>query len=297
MTSPRSSVRSARSPAARADASSTVRRAVGGARPTADPSGPSDNGQPGILRVGTSGFAYPAWHGAFYPPDLPNRQFLSYYATRFAACELNGTFYARPSLKAIGGWLAATPENFRFVVKAQRGGALRALYATPAESVRWLTEPLPAFGDRLGAVLFRVPREARRRGREDDARLRAILDAWPRTIPLVIEMQDPSWQVDETFRALTDAEAILCATDLDTPPEPPTLRLTGPALYVRLRRATYTTEELDSWAARVAPFLAAGTDVWAFFRHDESGETTVRASVFEDAARRALDRQSVGASA
>jgi uncharacterized protein YecE (DUF72 family) len=256
-----------------------------------------DGQRPGTLRVGTSGFAYPAWHGTFYPPDLPNRQFLSYYATRFPACELNGTFYARPSPRAIAGWLAATPDSFRFVVKAQRGGSLRALFATPAESVRWLTEPLPAFRDRLGAVLFRVPREARRRGPEDDGRLEAILDAWPRSMPLVVEMQDPSWQVDETFRALTDAGAILCATDLDTLAEPPTLRLTGPALYLRLRRATYTPEELESWAARVAPFLAAGTDVWAFFRHDENGETALRASAFEAAIARELTRQSVAAPA
>lgn len=183
------------------------------------------------------------------------------------------------------------------MVKAQRGGALRALFATPAESVGWLTEPLPAFGDRLGAVLFRVPREARRRGPDDDARLRAILEAWPRTIPLVVEMQDASWHVDETFRALGDAGAILCATDLDTPAEPPTLRLTGPALYLRLRRATYTQIELEAWAARVAPFLAAGTDVWAFFRHDENGETTKRASAFEAAIAGELARQSEAAPA
>lgn len=282
---------------ARPNANPTGHRAVAGARPTAEPAGPEDGRRPGLLRVGTSGFAYPAWHGAFYPPDLPNREFLSFYATRFPACELNGTFYARPSTRAIGRWLAATPESFRFVVKAQRGGALRALFATPAESVGWLTEPLPAFGDRLGAVLFRVPREARRRGPDDDARLRAILEAWPRTIPLVVEMQDASWHVDETFRALGDAGAILCATDLDTPAEPPTLRLTGPALYLRLRRATYTQIELEAWAARVAPFLAAGTDVWAFFRHDENGETTKRASAFEAAIAGELARQSEAAPA
>lgn len=284
----------ARSHEAPASRPRAARRDVAGTRPTADPVGHGpDASRRGVLRVGTSGFAYPAWKGIFYPPDLPNREFLSFYASRFPACELNGTFYARPSPRAIAGWLAATPPSFRFVVKAQRGGALRALFATPAESVGWMTDPLPAFGDRLGAVLLRVPREARRRGPEDDARLRAILQAWPASMPLVVEMQDPSWQVDETFAALTEAGAVLCATDLDTPPEPPTLRLTGPSLYLRLRRATYTRDELEAWAARVAPFVAAGTDAWTFFRHDELGYATERATAFEEAVERELDRQSV----
>jgi uncharacterized protein YecE (DUF72 family) len=182
-------------------------------------------------------------------------------------------------------------------VKAQRGAALRAIFATPADSVAWLTDPLPGFGARLGGVLFRVPREARRQGPADDARLRAILDAWPRSIPLVVELQDPSWHIDETFEALTDAGAILCATDLDTPPDPPTLRLTGPALYLRLRRATYTADELESWAARAAPFLAAGTDVWAFLRHDELGFATERAAIFRDAVEREVARAAAATSA
>jgi uncharacterized protein YecE (DUF72 family) len=240
----------------------------------------------GSVRVGTSGFAYPAWRGRFYPPEVRDRDFLAYYATRYRAVELNGTFYARPSPRAIAGWLAATPMSFRYVVKAQRGGALRALWATPAESVAWLTEPLAAFDERLGAVLFRVPREARRRGPEDDARFRAILAAWPRSIPLVVELQDASWHVDETFAALAATGAVLCATDLDTLRDPPVVRKTGPFLYVRLRRSDYASEEIEAWAARLAPFVEAGTDVWAFLRHDDEGRATERA----DALLAALDR-------
>ncbi len=37
------------------------------------------------------------------------------------------------------------------------------------------------------------------------------------TIPLVLEFQDRSWHVDETFAALRAAGAVLCVTEL--PPE------------------------------------------------------------------------------
>lgn len=115
-----------------------------------------------------------------------------------------------------------------------------------------------------------------------DARLRAFLDAWPRSIPLVVELQDPSWHVDETFAALRAAGAVLCTTDLPpegdegavADPEPPFIRRTGSFLYLRLRRHDYTAAELDAWAARIEPFLIAGDDVYAFFRHDPVGRAT-----------------------
>ncbi len=243
---------------------------------------------PGTLRVGTSGFAYPGWRERFYPGDVAERDFLAFYASRLPACELNGTFYARPSPRAIERWTANTPPSFRFIVKAQRGGAFRAMGTTPEESIAWLTAPLAPFGERLGAVLFRVPREIRRRNSEDDERLRRVLRAWPAAIPLVVELQDRSWHVDETFRALEAAGAILCATELDEDSEPPTLRLTGSAVYLRLRRTDYSPAEIEAWAARLAPFLAAGTDAWAFFRHDETGLGPERAVALAGAVDRAL---------
>ena len=173
----------------------------------------------------------------------------------------------------------------------------------------WLTEPLGAFGDRLGAVLFRVPAEIRRDGpwvggdpTLADARLAALLAAWPPAIPLVIEFQDASWHVDETFAAMRATGAVLCTTDLppegdegavgppgadaraaSLDPEPPFIRRTGSFLYLRLRRHDYDAAALDAWAARIEPFLAAGDDVYVFFRHDPVGHAA-------ELAREMLDR-------
>ena len=73
-----------------------------------------------------------------------------------------------------------------------------------------------------------------------------------------MEFQDPSWHVDETFAALASAGAALCATELPEDEAPPTIRRTGPFLYLRLRRHDYTTADLAAWAARLEPFLAGG---------------------------------------
>ena len=231
---------------------------------------------PGRLYAGTSGFAYPGWAPRFYPPALRGPGLLPHYASRLPAVELNNTFYARPTAAKIDAWVAATPPSFRFVVKAQRGATVRALYGSAAESVPWLTEALEGFGERLGAVLFRIDTKSAR----DDERLAGLLAAWPSSIPLVVEAQNPTWHVDETFASLRAAGAILCTTDLDDQEETPDIRRTGPFLYLRLRRTSYDDAALDAWAARIAPFLDDGMDAYVLFRHDEDGTSALHAERF-----------------
>jgi uncharacterized protein YecE (DUF72 family) len=154
---------------------------------------------------------------------------------------------------------------------------VRALLGSAADSVAWLTEPLAGFGQRLGAVLLQIPEGLRRDGpwtggdaRAGDRALAGVLAAWPREVPLVVELGHPSWHVDETFAALAAAGATLCATDRPDADEP-TLRRTSARLYLRLRRDDYDAAALDRWAARLRPFLDAGDEAFAFFRHDPDG--------------------------
>jgi uncharacterized protein YecE (DUF72 family) len=221
----------------------------------------------GRLRTGTSGFAYPAWSPRFYPTGTRGPALLRHYGSRLATVELNNTFYRQPSPAAVEGWLDATPDDFRFAVKAQRGSSWRALQVDPAESVAWLTTPLRRFGERLGTILFRVPDGVVR----SDERLAGLLSAWPADLPLALEFQDPSWHVDEVFGAVREAGAAIVTTDLDDDPEPPTIRRSGPFLYLRLRRADYAPDELARWLDRLEPFLADGIDAFVYFRHDEVG--------------------------
>jgi uncharacterized protein YecE (DUF72 family) len=231
------------------------------------------------LYVGTSGFAYPDWAPRFYPPGLRGDALLPHYASRFLTCELNNTFYARPTPQKIDAWVAATPPEFRFAIKAQRGGSMRALLQDPGASVPWLTEPLPHFGERLGTVLFRVPKVVKLRLE----RLDALLADWPSSVPLTMEFQDPSWHIDEVFARLKAAGVVLCATELPDDSEPPLIRLTGPFLYLRLRRHDYTPADIEAWATRLDPFLADGLPAYVYFRHDETGRATELAAQLEEA--------------
>lgn len=236
----------------------------------------------GALYVGTSGFAYPAWAPRFYPAGARPGDLLREYAARLNAVELNNTFYQQPRPERIAAWLSATPVEFRFVVKAQRGGSMRAFGDAAAQTVEWLTAPYRLFGERLGCVLYRVPENVHR----DDRKLRSLLAAWPSDLPLTVEFQHPSWIDDDVFDLLGEHRVTLCATDLDDR-DPPDLRLTGGSMYLRLRRTSYTDDELEAWAGRLDAFLAAGIDCYAFLRHDESGESALRSEALGALTRRA----------
>ena len=222
----------------------------------------------GTLHVGTSGFAYPGWAPAFYPAGTRGDALLSAYAARLSAVELSTTYYRQPSADQAAAWAARTPPTFRFSVKLLRTGALRAYAGDPAQTLAWLTAPLAAFGSRLGAALVRIPADRPR----DDARLVALLAAWPRGVPLALELQSATWHVDDVFSIAVAAGAVVTCTETDDAPDPP-LTVSGPFVYLRLRRERYGTADLDAWAARIEPFLADGRDAFVFFRHDAHGAT------------------------
>ena len=67
--------------------------------------------------LGCSGWSYDGWKGPFYPKDLDNRYWLSYYSQIFDFVEIDSTFYRIPSKFMVNNWNKRTPENFRFAVK------------------------------------------------------------------------------------------------------------------------------------------------------------------------------------
>src|SRR3954452_6459643 len=74
----------------------------------------------GRIVIGTSSWADPGFVEEWYPPDLPSRERLPWYAERFEGVEVNATFYAVPGEDTVARWAAVTPEHFTFDVKLHR---------------------------------------------------------------------------------------------------------------------------------------------------------------------------------
>ena len=74
-----------------------------------------------LLRIGCAGWNYPHWRaGVFYPPRLPQRRWLTYYAERLDTVELNTTFYRLPQVASVARWVSQSPPGFTFAVKVSR---------------------------------------------------------------------------------------------------------------------------------------------------------------------------------
>jgi len=52
------------------------------------------------VRIGTSGYHYKHWVGAFYPAKTPASKMLDYYVRHFDTLELNNSFYRLPTIEA-----------------------------------------------------------------------------------------------------------------------------------------------------------------------------------------------------
>lgn len=110
------------------------------------------------MLVGTSGCNDPEWRGRFYPSDLPAAGMLAWYAERFAAVEINATFYRVPVPRTLARWASATPPGFIFALKAPQRITHAALLRDVDEPVRYFWETARTLGPRLGPLLFQLPR-------------------------------------------------------------------------------------------------------------------------------------------
>src|SRR5512145_1420480 len=109
--------------------------------------------------AGASGFSFKEWKGSFYPEKMKPEEMLPFYSARLPTVEINNTFYQMPRVAVLENWAAATPESFRFAIKASRRIThLSRLKAdSAADSVAFLYRNLAALGGKRGPVLYQLP--------------------------------------------------------------------------------------------------------------------------------------------
>lgn len=216
------------------------------------------------LFVGTSGYSYKEWKGAFYPDKLPANQMLRFYGERFRTVEINNSFYRLPTAEVVAGWAAVVPADFRFVLKApQQITHIQRLKGSD-DTVEAFYKVAATLSDRLGPLLFQLPPNMKK----DFDRLRAFLSALPAGPRVAFEFRHPSWFDDESLGLLREHKVALCVAEADDGPEVP-VTSTADWGYLRLRRADYTDAELAEWVRRVKEHR--WSDVFVFFKHEDAG--------------------------
>src|SRR6185312_2263679 len=125
------------------------------------------------VRIGTCSWADEALSKYFYPPKLPAKERLAWYAEHFDTVEVDSTYYRLPDESMVQCWAERTPDGFTIPVKAEtipddlrrempvdeRGRVDRPPRELRGEIFRRFLEalePLRAAG-KLGGLLFQLP--------------------------------------------------------------------------------------------------------------------------------------------
>lgn len=228
------------------------------------------------LRTGTSGFSYKEWKGSFYPEKLPATRMLEYYSRRLDAVEINNTFYRLPRAELLEKWKAQVPEDFAFVLKANRRITHFKRLKDASEPLEYLANTaVEAMGGALGPILFQLPPNFRK----DVGRLAEFLATIPDGVRAAFEFRHESWFGDDTWQALADGGAALVVADTGEGDAPPVVATAGFG-YARLRRPAYVDGELAAWAKAFRE--QEWNEFFAFFKHEDAGAGPALAKRFRE---------------
>jgi uncharacterized protein YecE (DUF72 family) len=244
-----------------------------------------------MLYIGTSGFQYDDWVGAYYPEGLPKKDWLAFYAQEFNTLEINFTYYRMPTARTLAGMANKVPDAFVFTIKAaQEMTHARERDAAIVTHFKNALTPLRE-QNKLGAVLAQFPNSFRA-GKAARDYLQWFREQMER-LPVVIEFRNKEWLTAETFQFLRAQNFGFCA--VDEPFFPRVAEVTSQIAYVRFhgRSAqkwwrhehayerydyTYTEQELREWIPNIQHMhaLAETTFVFANNHYRAQGIDTAR---------------------
>jgi uncharacterized protein YecE (DUF72 family) len=219
-----------------------------------------------MLWIGTSGYNYPEWKGTFYPSGLSPAKMLPYYSERFPAVEVNYTFYRLPTANVVSAWAGATPPTFRFALKAPRRITHIAKLRDCQPLLKAFLDAASVLGRQLGPVLFQLAPTHKK----DLPALRDFAASLPPHARAAFEFRHVSWFDPDVLDLLRSRNLALCVSDsakLHAPVE-----VTADYAYFRLRDEGYSPDDIRRWAGVIGERTAGCSDVFVFFKHEESGK-------------------------
>ncbi len=217
-------------------------------------------------RIGTSGWAYRWWRGAFYPEKLRQGDWLAHYARVFDTVEINATFYRLPRPELLERWRTIAPEGFLYAVKASRQIThLRRLRDCEGELETFL-QAARRLGPALGPLLYQLPPSLK----ADAGLLRDFLSLLPGDLRHVMEFRHESWFTGDIRAILETHGCAFCIHDHHGMTVP--RWVTAPVVYWRFhgpaQGTCYGEARLAAPAAEIRAQCERSEAVFAFFNND-----------------------------
>jgi len=175
------------------------------------------------IRIGTSAFTANGWPGTFYPDGLPEREYLTYYATKFDTVEVDSTFYRTPSKATVQGWANKTPEGFIFAGKVPQVVTHEKVLVDCDAEFKEFVQTMDLLGDKLGPLLLQfgyINKKAFVGVNDFLARLKPFLKKFPKDHKFALEIRNKNWLVPQFVEALRERGVALALIDQSWMPRP-----------------------------------------------------------------------------
>ena len=210
---------------------------------------------------------------------------LERYASRFAAVEINSSFYKPHKRDTYEKWAAAVPASFRFAVKMPKWLTHESCLEDTGAALKNFIDEIGGLGKKLGAVLVQLPPSLAYDPRTVESFFTA-LRARHRG-PIVCEPRHLTWFSEAADRRL-DAHGVgrvaadpACGEGGDQPSGAARIayfRLHGsPVMY----QSSYDDRALDALADRMRA-LGADRPVWCVFDNTARGAATLNGLALSD---------------
>ncbi len=223
------------------------------------------------IHIGTSGWHYKHWKGAYYPEDMDSAEFLQFYMNDFHTAEINNSFYQLPEKKTLKHWRETVGDSFIFSVKASRYITHMKKLKDPKDAVSKFMDRIVELRETLGPILFQLPPK----WGCNPERLESFLAALPSGKRYAFEFRDESWFDNRVYEILTDHNAAFCIYDYDRRLSPK--KVTSDFVYIRLHgpdgpyQGQYSIDQLKGWAGAIAAWAKQGKDIFCYFDNDQVG--------------------------
>ena len=209
--------------------------------------------------MGCSGWSYTSWQGPFYPSNLENRAWLTYYSQVLNYVEIDSTFYSIPSEIMVKNWEKRTPDDFRFTAKFPKIITHDKRFKNVEKDLSLFYNTMEPLKDKLLALLIQLPPSYElKEGLEDFRNYDFFFDD---TFRYAIEVRHPSWFSDLAYNFFRNSNVSLVWSQMDRLQTPPVV--TSDFVYLRLigdrrlaedqfgRIQIDRSEEIEKWTKKM----------------------------------------------
>ena len=205
----------------------------------------------------------------FYPKGVKDE--LEYYSSQYNSIELNATFYSTPSASQVKIWKEKTPENFKFFPKITNTISHFRRLKDVNLLIQEYCDAISHFEEKLGMVFLQLHDNFKPK---DFERLISVVQSFPKSIPLGIEVRNQEWYSDT--QAIHDFQELLVANDMtnilvDTAGRRDMMHmaLTSTKAFIRYVGANHSSDytRLDDWVDRIKLWKQQGLEQLYFFVH------------------------------